>query len=307
MAAPEPGIGFDIRLPYSRDVRLFIALEGYLNGTSHVRLGVELNRFPFIRLEGVPNPSVVVRPSPIQVSDLKFLVCGITTNQWQPVVELVHRYTLLGSIIDPKQRDTIASVADTLRLSLPAAMSSLKSNGALPPLDFRRPNMHGSEEMKERLRQTMSRFLQERALRNDDPLQGNPNLTHMLADLFKKDGLRYFPPPLPNSNRTQQQQQQQPPQTWPGLPKERQDREDLKAVRDAAKVHQAEPRRGPTVLGQMRRGPDGRLHLVTPGPSEEERQEAREVNEVVSQLKDENPLVLFGRRLMMQVQSLRKK
>lgn len=306
LISPQPGVGIDIRLPYSKPVRLFVSLEAYLNGHSHVRLGLEMNKFPFIRLEAVPHPCISFRPSPIRLGDLKFLVAGISIplsssrrpNEYNfrrllPVIEIQHRYTLLGSAIDPKQRKKIVDLMDAQRDgSLPDKIKerlNIGSKASLPPLDWRREGMEDRE----------------RASKITDDIVDNI----LKKGMGKEIGDSKF---------------------WPGAVKDgniddglgfKQNGEDIgdgkgrifgesptkDAIDKAAKAAMSE-RKGMSVLGQMKPGRDGKFKLVTPGDgsrgSLEGSKRADEVGDAINDMMDDHPLLIFGRSMMMRFREI---
>lgn len=188
---PTPGLGFDARLPLSNPFRCFLSLESYFNGTSQIRIGLESNHLPFLRLEVVPSATLSIRPAALRISALKFGLLGASFTAynagrypdvdftslpsfWQsirpfvrPVVEITHRNTLLGALIQPQQRQAIHNVISDFKLKREKFPDRLLSSRdailkkfqqrSMPPLDPRQPT-DPNENMKERLKHQIERL-----------------------------------------------------------------------------------------------------------------------------------------------------
>lgn len=76
LLCPKAGLGLDARLPLTKLFKCFLSLEAYFQGSSTTRFGIESNHFPFLRLDLAPAVRLSIRPSPIRFTDLKFGVLG---------------------------------------------------------------------------------------------------------------------------------------------------------------------------------------------------------------------------------------
>lgn len=202
MVYPKPGFGVDMHIPFTKPLRLFASLDSYFEATSTTRLGIELNRWPFVRMELVPTMTISLRPSPIRFSDLKFGVLGASftpynagvTPDWckpsswreaweivrpfvRPVVELQHRYRLFGSVINSSQRRMLADLLDDSR-----------EKGAALPSNYARS------------RQELLRLLGRKDVPSLDPgnrLDDRPLNKQKLIEQFER--MMRKPPPAPEA------------------------------------------------------------------------------------------------------------
>lgn len=191
MLCPKPGLGFDARLPFAKPFRTYLSLESYFNGESSVRIGVESNHIPYIRLEITPSLTLSIRPAPIRLTNFKFGILGASLtmyNQgnvpslkhssfselWQslspfikPAVELQHRHTLLGSFIDDGQRDLLHNAMAELKRRRDNLPENVRKGQNLLMKEFNqdgvpsrdpRTKINAKEMMKDHLKEQIERL-----------------------------------------------------------------------------------------------------------------------------------------------------
>lgn len=132
LVRPEPGFGLDARIPMGKQVRCYLAAEAYIHGGSSINFGLEPARLPFLRLQVAPSTKLVLRLPVVGVSEFKYVVGGgaVTIYRegvrirprlgggigdfWKSVrrfvggvVEVEHRNTLLGTLLDAGQRKAL--------------------------------------------------------------------------------------------------------------------------------------------------------------------------------------------------------
>lgn len=133
---PEPGFGLDARLPMGKHVRCCLALEAYIHGGSAIYFGLEPARFPFIYMQFVPSTRLTLRLPILPLTEFKSMFAGGSLtlykegarprpvwNGWKalwksleqfvaPVVEVQHRNTLLGAVLDAEQRSVLRAALE---------------------------------------------------------------------------------------------------------------------------------------------------------------------------------------------------
>lgn len=256
MIYPRPGLGVDARLPLTKHFRCFLSLESYFQGSSNTRFGIESNRLPFLRLDLAPSTRFSIRPSPIRFSDLKFGVLGSSLTAydggkspkydrsslrslWQslrpflnPIVELNHRNTLFGSFVDSRQRRALNNVIDKI----------MDKQNALP---FQ-------------VRQSRDALLESLRQREMPPLDHRVRKdTHNPIEDRLKGQFEYLKDPSSRSKSTHLH--------WPGV--SRDDSQSLGGDSSVAtnpnSTLPGRPRDdGPSVVGHVKPGKDGRLQLL---------------------------------------------
>lgn len=195
LLCPRPGVGLDARLPLTHYLRCYMSAESFFHGGSTLRFGLEPVHFPFLRLEIAPSTTFSLRPSLLRVSFYKFIVPGFSftlfdaqrspsspsllspssDGPWSllrpffsPVLELQHRNTLLGTLLDPRYREaarqavdkaltTTEAIADSTRAKRNAALRSFRQP-SMPPVDPRQKD-DPSDRLKERLEQRLNKLL----------------------------------------------------------------------------------------------------------------------------------------------------
>lgn len=303
MLHPKPGLGMDLRLPFCKLFRLFLSLESYFESTSAVRMGIELNHLPFLRMELAPSGTLSLRPSPIRFSDLKFGVIGgsmvirdrgempkwnFTTwkDLWHsirpfisPVIELQHRYTLFGSVIDRRQREALVEFVESIS----------RQRNAMP----------GRFQQK---RKSLLNLFGQDELPSTDPRDRLESFADTKRRLQKKiEQLLTNPTPSSGSRKH-----------WPGYSRYDDDVSSVdpsnigrspQSLSEKAAVAASAVRKGPVpVLGQMRPGKDGRYELTSLGKEKCHQMndyQTHETNEAVNELLAENSLLVLWRRLVM--------
>lgn len=128
---PEPGLGLDARLPMGKHVCCNLAMEAYFQGGSAIYFGLEPARFPFIQLQFAPRTRLNLRIPVVPLTEFKTIFAGGSLTLYDkgsrpqpvwkgwkplwrslehflsPMVEVQHRTTLLGSMLDSEQRKAI--------------------------------------------------------------------------------------------------------------------------------------------------------------------------------------------------------
>lgn len=135
---PEPGFGLEARIPMGKRVRCYCAAEAYMRGSSTVRFGVEPTSLPFLRLQLAPETTLSIRIPMLRLSEFKAVHAGATLTLYDRgktplaarhgdalkalrafvfgIVELQHRATVLGTLLDADQRRTLRQAVRQLRV-----------------------------------------------------------------------------------------------------------------------------------------------------------------------------------------------
>ncbi len=205
ISQPEWGLGVDAKLRFGGGFNCFFAAESYFGGRSVVAFGLEPRRYPWVRLQFTPCAKVILRAPMARCTRYKYVYAGVeaalydggvfptidTTSRkavwnsfrglWRPVVEVVHRNTVFGVLLDDQQRKLIgekirevqARVRENKKAQDEARRRMLSSfdSPELPPLDPRRDPAEFKRMMIERAlqRREERRLLEERRLEGEGP------------------------------------------------------------------------------------------------------------------------------------------
>lgn len=119
-----------------KHVRCCLALEAYIHGGSVVYFGLEPARFPFIQIQFAPRTRLSLRFPILSLTEFKSIFAGGSFtlydngsrpkpvwNGWKPlwrsveqfvtpIIELQHRTTILGSVLDSEQRRALRAAVE---------------------------------------------------------------------------------------------------------------------------------------------------------------------------------------------------
>ncbi|PXF45165.1 hypothetical protein BWQ96_05066 [Gracilariopsis chorda] len=146
---PQPGLGLDARLPFTKHVRWYMSLESYFSGTSAVRFGIEPTKFPFIRFQCAPEVRLSVRLPLLRISEFNRAYFGsqltIVSNGQvpklnlngfaafydglktflKPICELQRHSSIGGLLLNDRQREALRKALEKAKTKRDAQANQL--------------------------------------------------------------------------------------------------------------------------------------------------------------------------------------